>query len=364
MNSLEISLVLLAGLAIAAVFGYNLWTTRRRGWRRDAPAAGEAPGGDRPGERREPSLDVGRASSAGDEGGQGPAAAHDTAAAPGARAHAALSPIADCVVELRLASPAPGERLIALTRDLRRAGSKPILVEALAAATDAGEAPGAEPASRPVDPEPDETWEPLSPGRTFGALRVGVLLANRHGPLNAMEFSEYVSAVQALADQLSVLADTPDMAMVLARARELDEVCANLDAQIGIGVEAPQPLSVADLGRLALECGCVERGNNRHARLGPAGEVLFSLALADAPNRLQLLLDVPRAPASLAPWRDMLECAQRCAQLVGGPLVDDEGRPLPEVQFARVEEQLAQRYASLEAAGFPAGSGLALRLFN
>lgn len=363
MNSLEISLVLLAGLAIAAVFGYNLWTTRRRGWRRDASAGGDA-GGDRTGERREPSFDVGRASAVGGEGGQGPSAAHDTAAATGARAHATLSAIADCVVELRLAAPTPGERLIALTRDLRRVGSKPILVEALAAPTGVDDARAADAAAGASDPEADETWEPLAPGRSFGALRVGVLLANRHGPLNAMEFSEYVSAVQALADQLSVLADTPDMTLVLARARDLDEVCANLDAQIGIAVEAPQALSVADLGRLALECGCVERGNNRHARLGPGGEVLFSLALSDAPNRLQLLLDVPRAPASLTPWRDMLECAQRCAQLLGGPLVDDEGRPLPEIQLARVEEQLAQRYASLEAAGFPAGSALALRLFN
>jgi hypothetical protein len=216
----------------------------------------------------------------------------------------------------------------------------------------------------PRDSAATSDWQPLAAGRGYSALRIGVLLANRHGPLNAMEFSEFVGAVQALADQLSVLADTPDMAAVLARARDLDEVCASLDAQVGIAVEAPEPLGVADLARLALECGCVERGNNRHARLGPAGEVLFSLALADAPNRLQLLLDVPRAPAALAPWREMLACGQRCAQVLGGPLVDDAGRPLAEPQLARIDEQLTQRHASLEAAGFPAGSALALRLFN
>jgi len=358
MNSLEISLTLLAGLAIAAVFGYNLWGTRRDGWRRGSPGRADVPDAERPAQRREPSLDVARAQAAGGEPAPGAAAA-DAGAPLGQRPHAELSPIADCVVELRLASAMPGERLIALTRELRRAGSKPVLVEALAADAGAGDA-----STRQADSEPDEVWEPLAAGRNAVALRVGVLLANRHGPLNAMEFSEYVTAVQALADQLSVLADTPDMAGVLARARELDEVCANLDAQVGIGIEAPQPLSVADLGRLAAECGCVERGNNRYARLGPGGEVLFSLALADAPNRVQLLLDVPRAPASLEPWKDMLACAQRCAQLLGGPLVDDEGRPLPQAQLARVEEQLAQRYASLEAAGFPAGSALALRLFN
>ena len=179
-----------------------------------------------------------------------------------------------------------------------------------------------------------------------------------------MEFSEFVAGVHALAEQLSVLADTPDMSAVLARARELDESCEQLDAQVGLGVEAPEALGVADLARLAQACGCVERGNNRYARLGESGEVLFSLALADAPNRLTLLLDVPRAPAAQQPWRAMLECAQRCAQALGGVLTDDGGRPVAPEHLARIDQQIDQRYGSLEAAGFPAGSALALRLFN
>ncbi|MEK9777218.1 MAG: cell division protein ZipA C-terminal FtsZ-binding domain-containing protein [Quisquiliibacterium sp.] len=179
-----------------------------------------------------------------------------------------------------------------------------------------------------------------------------------------MEFSEFIGAVQALAEQLSVLADTPDMTSVLTRARELDEICANLDAQVGIGIDCPEPLGVADLARLAENCECVERGNNRHARLGPLGEVIFSLALADVPNRLQLLLDVPRVSSALRPWQQMTDCAMRCAQQLGGSLVDDAGKPLSEVQLARIGEQLQMRYASLREAGFPAGSPLALRLFN
>jgi len=369
MTSLEISLALLAGLAIAAVAGYNLWIGRRRAPR----PAGERAVRAEAGARGEPSLSLDAAHAAGGDGDAGLAAEeHQSGAGASQRAQPTLSPIADCIVELDLGSPLAGERLIQLTRGLRRAGGKPILVEGLEEirddapdrATDAAGERDAQGAGGPPDGAAPADWQPLAAGRAYVALRVGVLLANRHGPLNAMEFSEFVSAVQSLAEQLSVLADAPDMAAVLARARDLDEICANLDAQVGIAVEAPEPLGVADLARLALECGCVERGNNRHARLGPGGEVLFSLALADAPNRLQLLLDVPRAPSALAPWREMLACGQRCAQRLGGPLVDDAGRPLAEPQLARIDEQLAQRHASLEAAGFPAGSALALRLFN
>jgi len=273
--------------------------------------------------------------------------------------------LADCIVELELLSVQPGERLLTLTRSLRRVGSKPLCVEGLPAAQ---ASPNAEPAPHSASAGPGAKdgahWQALVGSEHYRAVRLGVLLANRSGALNAMEFSEFVGAVQALADQLSVLADTPDMGAVLSRARELDEVCANLDAQIGVAIDCPEPLGVSDLARLATVCRCVERGNNRHARLGPSGEVVFSLALADAPNRLQLLLDVPRAPRALDPWQQMIECARICAQQLGGNLVDDAGRPLPDAQLSRIGEQLQMRYVSLEDAGFPAGSALALRLFN
>lgn len=363
MNSLEISLILLAAVAIAATIGYNVWVGRKRSARAPRPTGGargepglrDSGGAERGRGRDEPSL--GADESAFEPGGADlpDELAADAGLAGGGRAPAALNPIADCIVELLPSGPLSGDRLIQLTRGMRRAGSKPVLVEGLAA-----DAPG----EVPGDPQDPSAWQPPMPGRQYVAVRAGVLLANRHGPLNAMEFSEFVTAVQGLADQLSVLADTPDMASVLARARDLDEVCANLDAQLGIAVEAPEALGLADLASLAAECGCVERGNNRYARLGPAGEVLYSLALADAPNRLQLLLDVPRAPASLDPWRAMVACGMQCAQRLGGPLVDDAGRPLPDAHIARIDDQIAQRYASLEAAGFPAGSGLALRVFN
>ena len=359
MSSLEISLVLLAIIAIIATVAYNVWVGRRRAAR---PARSEAGARREPGFRDAASAERGGrdepsfgADGAGPDDGQQDAQAGDGAGA-GARHAAALSPIADCIVELELQAPMTGERLTQMTRGIRRAGGKPVLIEALAAQGRDAQA------SHEIGA--DAAWQPLAPGRQYGALRVGVLLANRHGPLNAMEFSEFVTAVQTLADQLSVLADTPDMASVLARARDLDEVCANLDAQLGIAVEAPEALGVADLASLAAGCDCVERGNNRYARLGPDGEVLFSLALSDAPNRLQLLLDVPRAPASLEPWQAMVECGRQCAHRLGGPLVDDAGRPLPDAHIARIDEQIAQRYASLEDAGFPAGSPLALRVFN
>ena len=366
MSSLTMSLLLLALAAILAVLAYNLWLGRNRGSRGAAavPREGPPPAGP----RGEPTL------------GLDASATEIAAAAPPAAARLAqqsvLDPRTDCIVELALSSLVAGERLASLANGFRRAGGKPVVLEAVrlsppamaADADDSADGPQAlddPPAAQSPAGQPDgPAWQLPAAGAHFDRVRIGVLLANRNGPLNAMEFSDFVAGVQGLADQLSVLVDTPEMGPVLARARELDEVCASLDAQLGIGVESPEPLGVADLARLAGESGCVERGNNRYARLGPQGEVLFSIALADAPNRLSLLLDVPRAPATQAPWPAMVACARLCAERLGGRLVDDAGRPLADAELERIGRQVATRQERLAMIGVDAGSPLALRLFN
>ena len=364
MSSLTLSLLLLAVAAIAAVFGYNWWIGRSRAplVRRPGAAGAREAGGAAP--RGEPTLGAGA-------GAPPEADAAGAEAALGAGPRPAPPPVldarTDCIVELALPTLVSGERLVALASGFRRAGAKPVVLEA------ARSAPAV---TTPADGDeflPDLSapprhegaqWRTPTAGAHFDRVRIGVLLANRNGPLNAMEFSDFAAGVQALADQLSALVATPEMGPVLARARELDEVCASLDAQLGIGVESPEPLGLADLARLAGETACVERGNNRYARLGPHGEVLFSLALTDAPNRLSLLLDVPRAPAEHAPWDEMVGCARTCAQRLGGRLVDDTGRPLADAELARIGEQIGLRQERLAMIGIDAGSPLALRLFN
>jgi len=290
-----------------------------------------APGDDRP-------SGLPESASAGERG-----AGHPAAPAGGP----VLSPTCDCIVALPLDAPVSGERLVAVTQGVRRAGSKPILADGV-----------------PAGAFGEDAAAPLAAGVAYRVLRVGVLLANRHGPLNAMEYTEFVAAVQAVADQLSTLADTPDMADVIARARDLDATCAQLDAQIGLNVDSPEPLGPAQVAALAAELDLVDRGGHRHARLGPGGELVFTMSLTDSPQRLGFLLDVPRTAESLEGWIAMLDCAQAAASRLSGRVVDDAGKAIPLDALDTISRQLTQRYASLDAIGLPAGSPLALRVFN
>ncbi|MFA7665204.1 MAG: cell division protein ZipA C-terminal FtsZ-binding domain-containing protein [Burkholderiaceae bacterium] len=401
MSSLTVSILILAALALFAVLAVNLlqgFVRRRReaaarsrvGSRRpaaegtadegesDADEASPSAPASRPGpptrtSRREPRLEMtglsdadvpvrgvsrdGRATPLAEipnpaAEGLAPALAQTRSSAPAPvaapqPAPPVLSPLCDCIVVLRFDAPLPGERLIAATQGVRRAGGKPILCDGVLAG-----APG------------ETRVAPLAAGVGYRALRVGVLMANRHGPLNAMEYSEFVASVQSIADLLATLADTPDMAEVIARARDLDATCAQLDAQIGLNVESPEPLGPSEVAALAAEFGLADRGGHRYARLGPLGELVFTMALTDSPQRLGFLLDVPRTAQQLEGWSAMIDCAQDAAARLGGRVVDDAGQSIPLESLDTIARQLNQRYASLEAIGIPAGSPLALRVFN
>ncbi len=343
MSSLVTSLLIVAGVGLAAIIVYNLWRGRQRAQsllaadqqgsaadERDAGARG-ATEGDATGQRQEPRLGGGA-----EQGGDSAAPAQGQG----------ISPATDCIVELPLEEPMTGERLINSLKGLRRVGAKPVIVEGQGAGGETGD------------------WTALEPGATYRAVRIGILLANRHGPLNAMEFSEFVGALQDVAEELPALADTPEMNEVLERARELDMLCAQLDAQIGINVIAPEPVAVEALASLGRLFSLHDRGAGRFARLGAAGETVFSLALGESGRTLNFLLDVPRTPAAGQPLEQMFECAKQFAQRLYAEVVDDGGRPLDDAAIEAIGRQLDVRYASLEAAGFAAGSPVALRLFN
>lgn len=278
-----------------------------------------------------------------------PASASSTGMQAGAPPDVAPGPVlseaADCVIELVPEAPLSGERLQLIAIRMRRAGSKPIAFDA-----------------KPVD---GGDFEAPAAGRNYAAVRVGVLLVNRHGALNAMEFSDFTGAVQALAESLPAQAEIPAMGPVLARARELDAICAQLDVQIGINVEAAAAIENAQLAAIARDLELVEQISQRYVRLDARGAVvLFSLAFADVPERVTFLLDVPRVPAALMPFEKMVQAAATCARRLGGSVVDDGGRTLSQASLGQIARQLGQRYESLEAIGLPAGSPLACKVFN
>ena len=262
----------------------------------------------------------------------------------------------DCIVPIRLNGPVAGDKVIPLAQRLRRAGSKPVHIE--------GKLEGG-------------AWELLQNGARYEELRAAAQLANRSGALNELEFSEFVTGVQQFADALDASPEFPDMLETVAMARELDAFAAQCDAQLSINVLSDgAPWSANYVQAVASQDGLLlSRDGTRFVKLDARQSPVFMLQFGDTNflrddltykggQMITLVLDVPVADEDILPFRLMCDYAKSLAERIGGRVVDDGRRPLPETALLAIEKQLMTLYAKLEQAGIPAGSPATRRLFS
>jgi hypothetical protein len=297
------------------------------------------------------------------EGGGGRAPGHEhEAIAPAATTISAAPPHIvdrriDCVVPIRCGGPVSGEKASPLAQRLRRAGSKPVYIEG--------------------KPEGGSAWELLQNAQRYEELRAAVQLANRGGALNELEFSEFVSGVQQFADAIDGAPEFPDMLETVSMARELDAFAAKCDAQLSINVLSDgAPWSANYVQAVASQDGLLlSRDGTRFVKLDAKQSPVFMLQFGDTNflrddltykggQMIKLILDVPVADEDILPFRLMCDYAKSLAERIGGRVVDDQRRPLPEQALLAIEKQLMTLYARLEEAGIPAGSPATRRLFS
>ncbi len=286
-----------------------------------------------------------------------------TEPAPGSLepASGVIDPLIDCIVPLHPERELSGDRLLPAMAKLRRAGTKQIHVEGLNPAANA--------------------WEAIRAGQRYLDLQVAVQLANRTGPLNALEFSEFINAIDPLSETVDAVPELPDMNETISNARELDAFAAECDVQLGVSVISDgAPWSAAYVQTVATQDGLVlSRDGTRFARFHAGDDgvqrALFTLQFGDtnflrddltvkAGRQITLLLDVPLADESTKPFKLVCEYAYTLSQRMGAQVVDDNLRPLTEQSFVAIQKHLRVLYDKLESRGIPAGSGTAVRLFS
>ncbi len=267
-----------------------------------------------------------------------------------------IDPRIDCVIPLHLAQPAAAEEITALTRKLKHAEHKPVFIEGQAE---------------------DGSWQALQLSAHYQQLRVAVQLANRSGPLNEVEFSEFVNGVQALADALNAEPDFPDMLEIVAMARQLDAYAMQCDRQLSINLMSDgAPWSANYVQTIVAQDGLLlSRDGTRFVKLDAQQHPVFMLQFGNT-NFLRddltykggqiitLLLDVPVANEDISPFKLMSDYAASLSQRIGARIVDDQRQPLPEATLQAIDKQLLMLYTKLKEAGLSAGSPAARRLFS
>jgi FtsZ-interacting cell division protein ZipA len=207
------------------------------------------------------------------------------------------------------------------------------------------------------------------------AWRAGLQLVSRDGAIGEADLIEFRSSVETLAASVGAAVSAPEMRAAVEAARALDEFCAESDIQVVVHVTGgpfagTKIRAAAEAAGLALEEGgrFVMRDDRQRPlfTLGAQdGQPFSAAAMRDAaPPGLSLELDVTRAPDTGRSFESMARLAHQLAALQGGSIVDDNGRALDERALAAIAVQLDAVRARLEARGVPPGSPSALRLFS
>ena len=341
MDSFQLSLLVAGGMTLLAVVLYNQWVSRRSAPRQ----ADEEPSADAPSDIQDAPVE--------------PVLEDDFQNLPQPERRPVLDALIDVISTVEVDSPVSGDAALAALPSTRRIGTKPFHVEGCSELT--GE------------------WEPLAPGRRYSAFQAGVQLANRIGPLNEIEFSEFVVKTQAFADAVGGTPSFSDMLEEVARARELDQFASEHDAQLGftllaraaawspgyIQQHAARLGFVAGVipGRMVLPASVVG--------LPPVLSLTFDTqaALADDPaltaiRECVLSLDVPQVPRGDAPYARLLQAAQLLAEQMDGVVTDGSNQQLGPEVLQQIGHDVEQLYDALDRRELSAGSPQARRLFS
>jgi hypothetical protein len=378
MSTLQIGLAIIGGLVLAGVVAYNAWVTNKSAPRTARERGGEARD-ERMGDETLPytpaDLEENEIQRIDPVLGDMPGAPvpPDPAVVAAAVASVHLNPLMtqplekrpgldaliDVITPLLLEHEVSGDALLAALPGTRRVGSKPFAVEGQSDTT--GE------------------WESPRLGQRYRALQAGVQLANRSGPLNDIEYSEFVVKAQAFADAVGASPDFPDMRAEVARARELDAFASGHDAQLGFTLRARRTAwspgyvaqHAAKLGFVAgaLPGRMVLSGSQNGQ--APILSLVFDpqAAMAEDPEQsalreIALSLEVAHVPRSEQPFVRMRQTAMALAEAMEGTVTDDSGQPLSTDTMDRIGADLESLYDALDSRDLSAGSAQARRLFS
>lgn len=212
--------------------------------------------------------------------------------------------------------------------------------------------------------------------KVYAQVEVGVLLANRAGPVRQEALEHVVRVAEQFAVDHGGQIEFPDIALTTRTAIELDTFCSEVDLFVECGVVVPEglPFSSESLVRLVMERGLQYQDPGRFVMWAPSGELLFSVANKEpAPftqdgkgvrtHGVTLFLEVPHCSAALDAFDRMIALAEYLADKLSGRLVDGQGRLLDSAHWSSSRAEIGEVCRRLSERDMASGGERAKRLF-
>ena len=226
----------------------------------------------------------------------------------------------------------------------------------------------------------NERWETVNRAVTgqYSRLKLALQMANRSGPVSAVQLSAFADALNTLATRYGASLLLPDPERVLADARALDEFCLDADVSIGVNVVAIEEAgfsgarvrALAESEGFHLEPDGVFHLDDEHENTlltlanQEAAAFLPEAVSTMSTRGITLLLEVPRVADADVALQRMFELGHALSVNLKGRLVDDNKAALTIASMEKIRGQLQGIHARMNERGVVPGSPRALRLFS
>lgn len=227
----------------------------------------------------------------------------------------------------------------------------------------------------------DGVWRMLTREQeelSFTRAACSLQLADRGGAVSRETLNRFQSAIEEMGRSMGAQVEWHGNPDPLDYASDLDQFCIEVDKLVGfhLAQDASGPFTGTKFRGLAEASGLTLADDGAFYCLNESGQPLFALVSQDkTPFTIEMLrtgviravtfqLDIPRVKHCTEVFNQMVLMARQMESSLNGKLVDDNQRPLGEMQIEKIRQQLKVIHATMVARGIMPGSATALRLFS
>lgn len=227
----------------------------------------------------------------------------------------------------------------------------------------------------------DGVWRMLTREQeevAFTRAACSLQLADRGGAVSRETLNRFQDAVEEMGRGMNAQVEWHGNPDPLDYANELDQFCIEVDKLVGFHLAqgASGPFTGTKFRGLAEASGLILSEDGAFYYTNESGQPLFALVNQDkTPFTIEMLrngviravtfqLDIPRVKHCTEVFNQMVLMAKQMEGSLSGKLVDDNQRPLGDMQIEKIRQQLKVIHATMVTRGIMPGSASALRLFS